>query len=529
MKIYIKFITFAMGDNIAWMPYVEEYRKKHNAEIMCRTYFNSLFEKKYPNIKFIEENGESFAEKWADKSFRIGYYLELERFKWHGLKDPRDCNLQEIAAEMLDLEYKPIKPLIDVKNKRRITPNKYVCIASHASAQAKYWNYPNGWEKVCEYLKSKNYEIFSIDKQTSWGTLVHSNSVPKNSINLTGLSPDDTANVIYNCDFFIGLSSGLSWLAWALNKRVILISGFSDPKTEFYTPYRLINRNVCNSCWNSKEAAFDFNDFLWCPKHRNTQKMFECSKSITPEQVTNCIDQIIKEDAKNQTYTYPTETQMNEYLNARRTCQSFLIAGVMDGRSSGDLLFEKFLIHHKKSKIIFVEPVDSFLIKLKENVNSLAELKESEIFYENSCLGEFNKDVYIGTLKEKYLNSYHLYTNGFSCVIKNGKFSNQSIGLYNVPLDHIDLIKKPMINLSELMKKYGFKNHIDYIELDISGYEEYLLEDLSRISFNILTFKYFQIDPDILQNFIDKMKVKNYFYHKYNDTILFYKKTNLLT
>jgi hypothetical protein len=22
-----------MGDNIAWMPYVEEYRKKHNAEI----------------------------------------------------------------------------------------------------------------------------------------------------------------------------------------------------------------------------------------------------------------------------------------------------------------------------------------------------------------------------------------------------------------------------------------------------------------------------------------------------------------
>jgi ADP-heptose:LPS heptosyltransferase len=38
---------------------------------------------------------------------------------------------------------------------------------------------------------------------------------------------------ISNSEFFIGLSSGLSWLAWTLNKEVIMISNFTEENHEF--------------------------------------------------------------------------------------------------------------------------------------------------------------------------------------------------------------------------------------------------------------------------------------------------------
>ena len=34
-------------------------------------------------------------------------------------------------------------------------------------------------------------------------------------------------------DFFIGMSSGLSWLAWACNTKVVMISGVTIKENEF--------------------------------------------------------------------------------------------------------------------------------------------------------------------------------------------------------------------------------------------------------------------------------------------------------
>jgi autotransporter strand-loop-strand O-heptosyltransferase len=112
----------------------------------------------------------------------------------------------------------------------------------------------------------------------------------KNIINLSGKkSIHDTINYIYNAEFFIGIGSGLSWLSWALDKPTVLISGFSNPQSEFYTPYRVINSNVCNSCWN--EHSFDKGDWNWCPRHKGTDRHFECSKKIGSDMV---IDQVKK-------------------------------------------------------------------------------------------------------------------------------------------------------------------------------------------------------------------------------------------
>ena len=86
------------------------------------------------------------------------------------------------------------------------------------------------------------------------------------------------------------MGSGLSWLAWACKKPVVLISGFSNPSSEFYTPYRVHNNKVCNSCWNNTKFKFDSGDWLWCPEHKNDEKIFECTKSITFDMVKEKID-----------------------------------------------------------------------------------------------------------------------------------------------------------------------------------------------------------------------------------------------
>ena len=96
---------------------------------------------------------------------------------------------------------------------------------------------------------------------------------------------------LLNCEFFIGVGSGLSWLAWALGKKVIMISGFSDTWAEFETNCtRIINKDVCNSCFNN--FKLDAGDWNWCPAHKDTPRHFECTKQIPATWVVDAINQI---------------------------------------------------------------------------------------------------------------------------------------------------------------------------------------------------------------------------------------------
>ena len=102
------------------------------------------------------------------------------------------------------------------------------------------------------------------------------------------------------CEFFVGLGSGLSWLAWSLNIPVVLISGFSDDYSETVSnTYRVINKNVCHGCFN--RHRLNASDWNWCPDHQGTERQFECTKSITPEMVIVQINNAIN-DAKANSY-----------------------------------------------------------------------------------------------------------------------------------------------------------------------------------------------------------------------------------
>ena len=103
-------------------------------------------------------------------------------------------------------------------------------------------------------------------------------------------SIENTMNLIHYSKFFVGLSSGLSWLAWALKKDVVMISNFTQADHEFKC-IRVTNTNVCHGCWNDPQYKFDKGDWGWCPVHKGTDRQFECQTSITAQMV---IDEIKK-------------------------------------------------------------------------------------------------------------------------------------------------------------------------------------------------------------------------------------------
>jgi autotransporter strand-loop-strand O-heptosyltransferase len=90
-----------------------------------------------------------------------------------------------------------------------------------------------------------------------------------------------------------------------------MISGFSHPTTEFTTPYRVINWHTCNSCWNDPAFNFDHKDFLWCPRHKDTPRQFECTRLITPTQVMRAIETIPGFGAHNNNPTASTEASLS--------------------------------------------------------------------------------------------------------------------------------------------------------------------------------------------------------------------------
>jgi len=105
---------------------------------------------------------------------------------------------------------------------------------------------------------------------------------------------EETITNIAHCDFFIGLSAGPSWLAWALQRPVILISGYSAKWAEFETKIqRVINEKVCHGCFNDSTQKFDRGDWHWCPRQKGTDRQFECSKQITSDMVKDAIYKII--------------------------------------------------------------------------------------------------------------------------------------------------------------------------------------------------------------------------------------------
>jgi len=273
MRVYISFESSSLGDTIAWMPYVEEFRCFHNCEVVVSTFKNFLFEKEYPMLEFVEP-GTNVTNLYA--MYKIGWFYNENKEPVL----PNTIPLQQTATNILGLPYKEIKPRI--VNSRVHLPMRQVAIATNSTAGCKFWT-REAWQEVINYLHGEGYKVFNTSLE----------KFPiDNCQGLLDSSMTNTMTTIYNSRFFIGLSSGLSWLAWALDVPVIMIANFTDANHEFKC-YRPVNTNVCHGCWNDPQYKFDKGDWDWCPVHKGTDRQFECQNSITPDMVIEQIKKLL--------------------------------------------------------------------------------------------------------------------------------------------------------------------------------------------------------------------------------------------
>ncbi|MDD6338559.1 MAG: autotransporter strand-loop-strand O-heptosyltransferase [Lentisphaeria bacterium] len=290
-EVMIQLPVGTIGDSIGWFSYVERFQQKHKCKLICvmTPWIADIFKKQYPSIKFITTEETKTYRPYAS------YYMGLF-FRGDVDNQPIDfryIGLHRTAGYILGLEdTSDIPPRVDLSAPRKIK-EKYVCIAAQSSSQAKYWNNPFGWITLVQFLKDNGYRVLCIDKEKVHGIGLNWNYIPYGTEDFTGDIPlQERINLIKDADFFVGLSSGLSWLAWTCKVPVVMISGFTHPTNEFATPYRIINYHTCHSCWNDMRENFDHYDFLWCPRHKGTDRHFECTRLISAEQVINTIKKI---------------------------------------------------------------------------------------------------------------------------------------------------------------------------------------------------------------------------------------------
>ncbi|CAI3954317.1 ADP-heptose:LPS heptosyltransferase (RfaF) (PDB:1PSW) [Commensalibacter communis] len=294
--VLIVFPVGSLGDSLGWMPYAEKFRKKHrcNLTLAIALPLIELFEKSYPEIKFVD--AIEYAKKEPKDPYYASYYIGLffkdEDNHWQP-EDFRQVGLHRTAGYILGVDPTEEPPKLTYSDDTRPIEEPYVVIASQASTQCKYWNNPFGWYHVIKFLKSVGYRVICIDKEAVFGRDLVWNYIPNGAEDQTGnRSLAERARWLKHAEFFVGLSSGLAWLAWGAGIPVVIISGFTHPSTEFDTPYRVFSTHVCNSCWNDVRYQFDHSNYLYCPKHQNTPRQFECTKGISHQHVIKTILQI---------------------------------------------------------------------------------------------------------------------------------------------------------------------------------------------------------------------------------------------
>lgn len=286
-NVHIQVHSTALGDQIAWIPICEEFRKKHDCKVIVSCKFPELFQPFYPDLEFKRQwfEGETITKSEVIKS-QYTYVLGYSVSGWMNegddkLMSPIDCRrvpLQDLACYQLGIEPQEVKPSFKSNIKEPIIKDKYVAITTTGTAQFKIWNNPDGWQEMINYFISKGYRVIDLGDNSD-----HLDGAE----DYTGkLEWNKLMNILQHAELFICASNGLQWLAWACGTQVVTLSNITEDGTEF-DHIKVTNTDVCHGCWNDPEFVYDNNDVKYCPRNKD----FECTKSITSQMVIDKIEE----------------------------------------------------------------------------------------------------------------------------------------------------------------------------------------------------------------------------------------------
>lgn len=274
-RVLISMGSKALGDSIAWIPYVEEFRKQHKCHIICSGWWQEIFD--YPEIEFVKP-GSEVTDIYA--VYNVGCYDDQPNMN---PKNWRECNLQQVASDILGIKFVPIKAKL--KQVPSVERKPYICFSEFSTMKSKFWNYEGGWQEIVDYCNKLGYECVSISAEKTG---------LKNVTSHNGQSIQKTIEDMNGCAFYIGLNHGPAWIAYALDKPCIMITGITEEWNDFPNPYRIANNHdTCGiGCFNDPTLKID-RGFTWCPRGKN----YACTAFITPSMVKEVIDKVEVEHA----------------------------------------------------------------------------------------------------------------------------------------------------------------------------------------------------------------------------------------
>ena len=272
-ELLLHFDSFCLGDTICFSSLIDAFMDYHKPKyVWITTFFPHLLKSHRPDYEFINANESGFIE--IDKLIDVGYDKNNMAHTLGGMFYAAKDTMR------LPQETKPGKcPVIP---KVRIINPKKITIGPETIKEISQWNYggTSGWQEVVNSLHNGGYNVYNISYENTM-----------NLQNVKGFHGHDDINVaidhIVSSRFFVGLSSGLSWLAWAYGVPVVMIANFTKKQNEFDC-FRVTNPYVCNGCFN----VFP-NIKTKCPIFLGTDRESECHLSITPDMVIDEINNAI--------------------------------------------------------------------------------------------------------------------------------------------------------------------------------------------------------------------------------------------
>ena len=287
-RVYIAMDSKALGDSLAWVAYVEEFRKKHQCEVIASTFMNDMFIEQYPNITFTNP-GMGVENLYAMYCVGLFYNDDSSVNLFKNPIDPKTQTMQKMCSDILGLDFVEVRTKIKKRNVKIDPTLKQVCIGVFGTAQSKFWNNPTGWQDVVDWLNNKGYTVKLVSKE---GDDYMGNKLPNGVVKHPNGPLELVMDEMLKSKAFIGIGSGLSWLSWSLNVPTVLISGFSYDWAEMTDCYRIsAPKGKCEGCFN--RLRLNASDWNWCPDHKGTERQFECTKSITSEMVIKELEKFL--------------------------------------------------------------------------------------------------------------------------------------------------------------------------------------------------------------------------------------------
>ena len=280
------------GDTFSIMNCLRRFKEVYNCNIFISTgEMNDFFSSITDDFTFIEilKNDKDYIENLylheSSVIVDIDYHFEL----WieHADNQIRRIHYYQRWMDLLGIpNEEPLKPTLkELPPIGENIPKPYICFSEFASMPSKMWHYVNGWQELVDYFVGRGYAMVSIS---------YENTNLSNVIDFSGsgYSFTHSLSILKDCEFYIGMDSGISWMANLIDKHCCLIYGSSEEEFSFQdnvTQIGLSSENYCRGCLEDTTILRNWHNMANC----FYKKDFECTRLLTTEMVINKIEENI--------------------------------------------------------------------------------------------------------------------------------------------------------------------------------------------------------------------------------------------